>query len=70
MYLFSVPTDVGCPSVCVLLYWLMNKAVLANDLAEGSQVGNLNRDKEREWAELGKCHVAAKGHVRTLEPYW
>ena len=26
--------DMGCPSVYVLLYWLMNKDVLANGLAE------------------------------------
>ena len=34
-------------------YWLMNKAVLPNDLAEHSQAGNLNRDIEREQAESG-----------------
>ena len=42
-------------------YWLMNKAVLANNLPEKSQGKNLNRDRERKQAELEKCHVAAEG---------
>ena len=37
--------DVGCPSVYVLLL-LMNKAVLANGLAELSWAVILNRDRE------------------------
>ena len=38
-------TDVGWSSVYArCFYWLMNKAILANDLAEQSQAGNLNRD--------------------------
>lgn len=39
-------------------YWLMNKAVLASGLAEGSQAGNLNRDVDTE----------RKGHISLPAP--
>ena len=32
----------GCPFVYVFFHWLMNKAILANGLAEQNQAGNLN----------------------------
>ena len=42
-------------------YWLMNKAVWINGLAEYSHTGKQIRDREKAQAESGKHHVAAKG---------
>ena len=46
-YSNTITIDVGFPSACceyVLLPLVNKEAVLANGLAEQSQVGNLNRD--------------------------
>lgn len=43
--LFRYHGDMGCPSVYVLPYRLMNKAVSTNELAKYSQMGNLKQKK-------------------------
>ena len=43
-------------------YWLMNKAVLVNGLAEQSQMENPNRDIHVEYAVSKRQQVATKGN--------
>ena len=42
----------------------MDRAVLANTLAEQSQVGNPNRDREREFTESRRHLITARGERR------
>ena len=46
----------------------MNTAVLANILAEQNQVGNPNRDREREYAESKRHLVAVREKDARTEP--
>ena len=61
--MWDVPLYMCC------FYWLMNKTVWANGLAEKSQVGYQNRGRERKrdrWSQRDAMQLLKETHTVTL----
>ena len=62
----EITYGVGLSSICceyVLLSFVNKDATVAYGRAEKRHVGNSNRDIERQYVELKRHHVTAKGEI-------